>query len=241
VVAATVWSRTHSVYETTFSIPGLGEMWSAHFGLGLFGSATTPSAAVALAGGIAAAGTAVCVVAWVRGERRAREGPPLVLAGLAIMAVGSPAVFTLGAGSLGFADRLYGITTIGSALIVLGVATWCWRRSETLAGLGVATFVAVCLLGQVVSLRAWSDAGADIVALLDHIEAQPNPDSTVWVIEAAPVHDGVVGASSPYGGANHAYRLIYPEPDGGRLRIGYEGEPPDGAVLLTWDEVLGGG
>jgi len=238
VVGATVWSRAHSVYETAFSIPGMGEMWSAHFGLGLFGSSTTPATAVAVAGGLFAAGTAVCLVAWVRGERRAAQGPPLVLAGLAIIAVGSPAVFTLGAGSLGFADRLYGVTTIGSALVVVGVATWCWRRSETLAGLAVAAFVALCLVGQVVQLRAWSDAGADIVALLDYIEAQPDPDSTVWVIDAAPVHDGVVGASSPTGGANHAYRLVYPEPDGGRLRIGY-GEPPDGAVVLTWDEVLG--
>jgi hypothetical protein len=242
VVAATAWSRTHSIYETEISFPSLSDLWSAHFGLGLFGSFATPEWLAVLTGGAVAAGVAVCLVAWIRGERGRDQGPSLVVAGGLLMALGVPAAFTLPSGPLGFADRLYGITTIGSALVLVGITMWMWRRTRTLATVGVVTLLSVCVVGQVVAMSSWSRAGDDVVALLRHIDEQPSSGSTVFLVEPGPLNrNGVIGASSPFGGANEAYLLRYPDATGQLFIADGETTLEGEVVVIDWADVLDGG
>lgn len=252
VVLASAWSLTHSIYERDLRSPDLVEVWTAHLGIGLFGSSSTPEWLIVLSAGFVAGGAATCLVAWVAGQRRRDEGPSLVLVGGLLMGVGLPVAVTLGIFPLGFGDRVHGISTIGSSLLLVGIGTWLWARSRTLARVGAALLVAACLVGQVVALRSWSQAGGDVVALLRYVGDQPAPETThFFVRDGIQNRNGVIGASSPTGGANEAYLRQHPaaDPDGaagpepatGSLTIAEQpGAPiPEGAVVLTWDQVLG--
>jgi hypothetical protein len=253
VVLSTAWSLTHSVYDVDPQLPDIVEVWNAHLGLGLWGSTSTPNQLVVLSGALVAGLAATGLVAWAFGQRGRGDGPSLVLAGLLLVGVSLPVAFTLGVMPLGFEDRVLGISTIGSALVLVGIGTWLWPRARNVAVVGGAALLVTCVVGQVVSLRSWSRAGDDVVALVRYVDALPDPESThVWV-EGGPLNrNGVIGASSPTGGANEAYLLRHPDadPDGpgvgtvatGSVTIadGSGAPPPDGVLVVTWDQVLRG-
>lgn len=175
----------------------------------------------------------------------------MVVAGALLLGAGLPVAFTLGVMPLGFEDRVYGISTIGSSLLLVGIGTWLWARTRTVATFAGAGLLAACLVGQVVALRSWSRAGEDVVALLRYVDDQPDPGSTHFYVEPGQLNrNGVIGTGSPTGGANEAYLLRHPEadPDGvdggepasGSLTIadGTGAPPPEGAIVVTWDQVL---
>jgi hypothetical protein len=251
VVAASAWSLTHSIYDVESHLPDLLEIWTGHLGIGLYGSFTTPEWLIVASGALVAGGAASCLVVWLAGQRGRDEGPSLVVVGLLLMGVGLPVAISVGVTSLGFGDRVFGISSIGSALVLVGVGTWLWARSRTLARVGAAALLVVCLVGQLVALRSWGRAGDDVVALLDYVDGLPDPAHVhVWVTPGPLSRNGVLGVSSPVGGANEAFLRRHPEadPDGPN-----EGEPPtgsvtiadapttpppEGALVVTWDQVL---
>jgi len=251
VAMAAAWSLTHSIYDVAPHRPGLVEIWTAHVGIGLFGSYETPDWLVVAFGAVVAGGAASCVVAWVLGERGRQEGPSMVVAGLLLVGVGLPVAFTLGVMPLGLEDRVYGISTIGSALLLVGMGTWLWRRSRTVATVGGVLLLAACLVGQVVAMRSWSRAGDDVVALLRYADDRPESEATHLHVVPGPLNrNGVVGTLSPTGGANEAFLLRHPgaDPDGpgvgepatGSVTIadGSGAPPPEGSVVVPWTQVL---
>lgn len=247
VVAATAWSRAHSIYPFEPRFPPVDELWSAHFGVGLFGAFATPPLLVFVTAALVAGLAGLCVIMWLGGERGRRQGPSLVVVGLAVMAVALPAALSVPVGPLGFADRLYGLSSVGAALVLVGVGTWVARRRREAVVVGAGALVAICLVGSVVALRSWSRAGADGVALLDHLpEAAEDPAATTFVVvPVAPSRNGVVGMSSPTGGAQQAYELRWRDGTGS-LFVAEAPlfEPPeegDGTVVVDWDDVLGPG
>lgn len=252
---ATAWSRAHPVYELELRMPSPATLWSGHFGFGLFGSLETPDRLVMLAGGLFAAGIAVCLIWWLAGDRGRNEGPSVAIAGAAVFLLGLTVSFTATTGVLGFNDRLYALSSIGAAMMVAGLGTFLWRRVPVVTlGLGVLLF-AVVLVGQFVSLRSWSYAGGDVVALLNHIErTYPDPENTNFIVGPTPKYrNNVMGAVSPYGGADAAFRLTFPDagppcqpvpaPCQASLTIANSTEefvPTDrGETLIDWTSVLG--
>ena len=174
----------------------------------------------------------------------------MVLVGLLLLGVGLPVAFTLGVMRLGFGDRLHGISSIGSALLLAGIGTWLWARSRAIAACAGAALLAACLVGQVVALRSWSRAGADVVAVLAYVADLPSPETTHVFVEGPPPNrNGVIGATSPSGGANEAYLRAFPDadPDGpeggpptGSLTVAPDPSfpAPEGAHVVTWTQVL---
>lgn len=247
VLAATAWSRTHSIYPFEPRFPPVDELWSAHFGVGLFGAFATPPLLVFVAAALVAGLAGLCVIMWLGGERERHQGPSLVVVGLAVMVVALPAALSVPVGPLGFADRLYGLSSVGAALVLVGVGTWVARRRREALVVGSAALVTTCLVGSVVALRSWSRAGQDGVALLDHLpEAAEDPAGTDFVVvPVAPSRNGVVGMSSPTGGAQQAYELRWRDATGS-LFVAEAPlfEPPEeggGTVVVDWDDVLGPG
>ena len=242
VGAAALWAATHSVYDEEFSllVPNPVVYASAHFGSGLFGTAAVPGllrfgvlAVVAVV--LTAAG-----VAWLRGARGRESGPGLVAIGLALMVSGAWIAFVLPIGSHGVVDRLYAVSTIGSAIALVGAYRYLQSFTPALAVAAAGALVAVCLAGQFVALRSWSDAGADAVALLRHIERHhPDAAEQRFVVGPAPPYrNGVVGVSGGHG--KWAHWTWFDRKDG-NLRIVEEGDEfvaEEGEILVTWPEVL---
>lgn len=244
--AAAAWSATHSIYPLELRMIDPVVFWSGHFGTGLLASAAPPAALRLALAAVAAVGVVVCAVAWVKGERDRETGPALVLAGIALMAIGGWVGFTLPIGSHGQNDRLYAASSIGSALVVVGIIRYAWVRSHAslpshrvarfAIGSGVTLFVLVCLVGQRISLGSWIQAGDDAVAALHYIEANSDgdPGASHFVIGPTRIYRNAVGGIQN-GDGKWALRLTFGDEGGGTLRIP---DTPDGFVQQTPDEVL---
>lgn len=213
VVAATAWSRAHPVYDVDLRMPSPATLWSGHFGLGLFGSLDAPEKLAALVGALFAAAAAVCLVWWVRGDRARGDGPSLVVAGVGVLLLGLVVSLTASTGVLGFNDRLYAVSSVGAAMIVGGVARFLWARLPAVTSAVAVALLVLLAFGQFVSLRSWSEAGGDVVALLDYLErTYPDPAGTNFIVgPSTRYRNNVIGAQSPFGGADAAYRLTFPD------------------------------
>lgn len=242
VAAAAFWAATHSVYDEDFSllVPNPVVYASAHYGSGLFASASVPALLRFGVLGVIAVVLTAAGVAWRRGERDRESGPGLVAIGLAVLVSGAWVAFVLPIGSHGVVDRLYAVSTVGSAIALVGAYRYLRSFRPALAVAAAGALVAVCLAGQFVALRSWSDAGADAVALLRHIERQ-HPDAArqrFVVAPAPPYRNGVVGVS---GGHGKWALWTWFDRRGGNLRIIEEGDEfvaEDGEIVVTWPEVL---
>lgn len=245
-VAAALWSSTHSIYPLELRMIDPVVFWSGHFGTGLLASAAPPAVLrMALAAAVAV-GVVVCGVAWVKGERARETGPTLVLVGIALMAIGGWVGFTLPLGSHGQNDRLYAASSIGSALVVVGIVRYAWVRSHAslpshrlargLISAGVVAFVLLCLVGQRISLGSWIQAGDDAVAALSYIEAnaEGDPGASHFVIGPTRIYRNAVSGIQN-GDGKWALRLTFGDEGGGTLRIP---DAPDGFVQQTDDEIL---
>lgn len=243
VVAATaVWSATHSVYDQTFSllVPDPVVYASAHFGSGLFASASVP--AVLRFGMLALilAVLAAAVVAWLRGDRARESGPGLVVVGLALLAAGAWIAFVLPIGSHGVVDRLYAVSTIGSAVALVGGYRYLRTIRAPLASGAAVALVAVCLVGQFVALRSWSDAGADAVALMRYLERHyPDAAQQRFVVGPTPPYrNGVLGVS---GGHGKWTQWTWFGVKDGNIRTAESPAsfvPAGGEIAVSWSDVL---
>ena len=240
VAAAAWWSTTHSVYEATLRVPNPAVLWSAHFGSGLFATAAVPSVLRFACLGLSAVGVVVGVALWVRGDRGRESGTTLVVAGLAVMAIGAWTTFTLPIAAFGVVDRLYALSSVGAALIVVGFIRYLhdhWPPLAPVAGVG---FVALCLLGQVVSLRSWSQAGQDSVTLLRYLDrTYEDAGGRRFVVgPVVPSRNGISGIS---GGHAKWSMWVYFDARQGSLRTATT--PAEfvareaGEILVDWSDV----
>ena len=213
---ATLWLIAHPTYPTQLRVPNPVVLWSAHFGTGLFGS-LGPSPW--LRWGVAVAvlvGVVVAVAAWVRGTRRWSDGPPLVLTGLAVWGLGlvylvsTPDFVTVG--DHGWVDRLYAASSLGSAMVLVGIGQFVWRRSRSAAVAGAVGLGVLCVYGQAVALGAWSDAGRDVVALMAELgRVADDPANTSFAVgPSLPPRDGVVALET----VSATYALFLAHGDG---------------------------
>lgn len=252
-LAAAGWSSTHSSYPLELRMLDPVVFWSGHFGTGLLASAAPPTLLRTGLAAAAAVGVIVCAVAWVKGERDRETGPTLVVVGVALMAIGGWVGFTLPLGSHGQNDRLYAASSIGSALVVVGIVRYAWVRSHAALpshGLArfairaaVVTFVFVCLAGQRISLGSWIRAGDDAVAALHHIDANAagDPGASHFVIGPTRIYRNAVSGIQDEDG-KWALRLTFGGEGGGTLRIPDTAEAfvqrsPD-EVLVEWRQIL---
>ena len=97
---------------------------------------------------------------------------------------------------LGFNDRLYAVSSVGAAMILGGVARFLWDRLPAVTALVAVALVTLFAVGQFVSLRSWSDAGGDVVALLDYLErTYPDPARTNFIVgPSTRYRNNVIGA-----------------------------------------------
>lgn len=254
-LAAAGWSATHSIYPLEIRLPDPVVYWSGHFGTGLLASAAPPAVLRLALAMLAAVAVVVCLVAWLRGERDRESGPSLVLAGIALMAVSAWVGFTLPLGSHGQNDRLFASSSIGSALVVVGIVRFAWDRSHAslpshrvargLVSAGVAAFVGVCLIGQHISLGSWIQAGDDAVAVVTYVRgnAEGDPGASHFVIGPTRIYRNAV-AGIQNGDGKWALRLAFGDEGGGTLRIPDTPDDfvrqRDDEVLVEWSQVLPG-
>lgn len=201
---AAIWVLLHPVYEDT-PVPDtdVSLLWRAHFSDGLLGTAGGPDRVVYLLGDLALLGLIGCAVAWLLGDRDREDGPWLALAGLAVMVAGSAGFLRVGLGfeSAGFFDRLLAVSSIGVAMVFVGIGQLVWRRSRPVAFAGAVGLCMAAVAGLVVSMQSWSAAGADVTAALAFVDATRPVDGQVVDVAIGPyprAHNGVPSSSTAY-------------------------------------------
>lgn len=224
VLLATGWVALDPLTDPRWDVPGLPLVWRALFSDGLLGTAGGPSRLVHYLGDLVLVGVVVAVVAWLVGRRDREDGPALVLWGLLVIALGSLAILNLGLGQegIGMQDRLLAVSSIGAAMVLVGVLQLAWHHLRAAAVVAGVALVLVLVAGQFVSLRSWARAGEDALAVQRFVAAvsDPSPDRPVDVVvgPGSREHNGVIGISEDSGSAAASYLLRFGE-GAGRLRM----------------------
>lgn len=242
VLVAALWASAHSPVEPDWRVPDPLLLWMGHLGTALYGGPWPPGVLeLGLAVGLTLAALAAAI-AWWRGDRGPDDGPALVLVGIVVTALGLVVSFTLPIRSFGSSDRLYAASSVGAALIVAGVVVWAWRHWRVATGVATAGLVLLGAVGTFVSLRSWSEAGADGAAVLAALgRASAHPEDEDWVLGPAPVTPGQVIVLQSWDGSL-ALRAWYGEGAGSVRVVAGPGEfHPDAPTdrLVTWEELLG--
>lgn len=215
IAIPTLWMAAHPLYPLSPHVPALAQTWDALFGTGLFGTLALPEIIRALPALLALVGAGFCAVSWCRGNRGVAAGPAMVLVGLIVIGLGltAPLTLDLGRAPLGNLDRVYALSSIGSALVLFGIARHAWSTSKLLTTPPVLALGVVLLVGQVVTLGSWSQAGDDGLALLDYIDAlAPDAASRDFVVGPTPVVRNGVFSLGVF--AQDAFALRHPSGTG---------------------------
>ena len=224
VVLATGWVALDPLTDPRWDAPGLPLVWRALFSDGLLGTAEGPTRLVHYLGDLVLVGVVAAIAAWLAGRRDREDGPALVLWGLAAIALGSLAVLNLGLGQegIGMQDRLLAVSSIGAAMVLVGVLQLVWHHLRVAAVVAGAVLLVVLAAGQFVSLRAWARAGEDAIALQRFVAAIADPSAEtpvdVTVGPGTREHNGVIAISEGTGSAAASYLLRFGE-GAGRLRM----------------------
>jgi len=230
---ASAWAAAHPNKPIQYFGPGFWDYVSAHFGEGLFAGPVADPLHQALQG-IAVVLSVLALVAYARGERGREDGPLLVLAGGLVMGLGSLGVLLNAAELFGMTDRNYAVSSVGGVMVWVGLFQFVARRWRPAAFALAAVWCVVCLFGQVVSLRSWSRAGDDVVALLHHLdEVDADPDAALVVGPYAVRRNNVTGIVSPVAPDNALW--LHRGAQRGSLRIA---KVPSEFVVLDPGEVL---
>ncbi len=233
------WIAEHPKYPVEWQPPSAWDTWAAHVSSGLLATEGAPSLLLRTLEVGVTAGIVGGLVAWVRGDRARGRGPDLVLYGTAIMALGLVTTLLLPGDTIGLSNRLYGASSVGTAMVLTGIVLVVWHRLRT-AGVALAVgVVAVSTVGQFVALRAVHEGGEDVLALMRHLDRiADDPANTSFLVEPRPEHDGFYAIDNFFD--LYPYRLTYPD-GSGNLRLAVDTEdfehPEPGEVPVTWDEV----
>lgn len=224
VVTATGWVALDPLNDPRWEPPAIDLAWRALFSDGLLGTATAPRRLVHYLGDLVLVGVVVSVIAWLAGQRDREDGPALVLWGLAVIALGSLAVLNLGLGQegIGMQDRLLAVSSIGAAMVLVGVLQLAIRHVRIAGAVAALVLVVVLAAGQFVSLRSWARAGEDALAVQRFVDAiaDPSADDPVDVTVGSESRgfNGVIGINEGSGSGNASYLLRFGE-GAGRLRL----------------------
>ena len=243
VALATGWVALDPLNSPSWDPPGVPLVWRALFSSGLVGTADAPDRLVHYLGDLVAVGLVACLVAWLAGQRDREDGPALALTGVVVILLGAVGFVNLGLGTegIGMQDRLLAVSSVGAALVLVGVLQFAHRHLRVAAAVAAVVLVGVLVAGQFVSLRSWARAGEDAVAINRFVAAvaDPSADNPVDVTVGSErrEHNGVIGISEPSGSAAASYRLRFGD-DAGRLRLvtserEFVSANPD-ELLLDW-------
>ena len=237
VVIAGLLMLIHPTYAVGRGLQGTPRhVVSAHVAGGL---TTVPSVALVL-GVLAAIGSVVAAVAFVRGDREVGGGPWLVLAGWAVIAVGMSAfILKWPTGVRGLADRTYVVSSVGSALVWVGIGRLARRIHPMVAGAGAVAFLMVVVAANVALQRDWSTVATDTRRMIEGVECRYDGD---------PPSDLAVGPYVPSRGGVHSLHPFYLD-DATRVTVGH---PLDFVLAeneaswsnrapqhrVTWDEMI---
>lgn len=242
VLGVVVWwmSRNpiHPLEPTDFNP---WDTWAGNVSSGLV---ATDSVSTLLLRGLEVAvalGLIACVVAWLRGDRSRGTGPILGIAGAAVMVLGLTLVVAVPGGLFGLSNRLYGLSSVGAAMIIVGIGLVVWQHLRTAAVLGGVALVTIAAAGQFVALRSAHQAGDDATALLRYLDtAAEHPEATSFLVEPRPERNGFFGLDNLFD--FYAYQLTYPAAEGELVIAPTQEEflaPAPGQVTITWDQVHG--
>lgn len=242
VLGVVVWwmSRNpiHPLEATDFNA---WDTWAGNVSSGLV---ATESVSTLLLRGLelaVALGLVACVVAWLRGDRSRATGPILGIAGAAVMGLGLTLVVAVPGGLFGLSNRLYGLSSVGAAMIMVGIGVLVWQHLRTAAVVGGVALVVIAAAGQFVALRSAHQAGDDATALLRYLDtAAERPEATSFLVEPRPERNGFYGLDNLFD--LYAYQLTYPAAQGELVIAATQEEflaPAPGQVTITWDQVHG--
>lgn len=242
VLTAVVWwmsrNPTHPLESQDFN---LWETLSGHVSSGLVATDAGPTMLLRGLEMAAFVGLVACIVAWQRGDRGRERGPTLAVAGTVVMALGLTLAVAVPGGLFGLGNRLYGASSVGTAMIFAGICLFLWYRLRTAAVAAAVTLVVVCVAGQFVALRAAHQAGEDGAALIRYLgTAAERPEDTRFLVEPRRDHNGFIGVDNLFD--LYPYRLAYPN-GSGELQLAETQEeflsPAPDQVTVTWAQVLG--
>ena len=242
LVLAAIRSATNTTYPVDLHFIDVPRLWWSQFGTSLWGTEAVPRVVQFLVAAAVGVGVVVALVAWWRGDRDRESGPTLVLAGMGVIGVGSVTGFTFPLASYGLSDRLSAVSSIGAALVAVGVARLVWSHQRRLAVGAAAAFVAICVFGQAVSLWSWSQAGKDVEAVLREAEERlDDPGSTRVVVGVGRLERNNVPGIDPTSD-DFVWRVRYGEDAPGTLLIALTDEYfvrlGSEDLLLHWPEVV---
>lgn len=238
VFGATARSLIDPIYESTARLPDPMVVWWGHFGSGLLGSTRVPG--WQQLGMVLLAAVLVAACAWLLGDRSREAGPTLVVVGLLVLGLGLGAGFVIPMGTAGMSDRLHVTSSIGSALVLVGLVRFVRTLAPPLVVPAVAALITVCLVGQVVGSRAWTRADDDVVQLMAAIESRSaDPANDRILVGPTPIQrDGVRSAS----GSELRWVVALRHGSGrGTIRLAQNasemGDTSDFDLVLRWPEV----
>lgn len=193
LAALAAWILWHPTRSMLGSVVRPGTLWSAHFGLGVAPNHTIGIALYCAA----AAGVSLGLWRWWRGQRSAGSGPWLVAVGTVVLALGVvPILRDETLAPRGMSGRAYAVSSIGAALIWVGIAKLVTNARPAWLALVAGAFALVLLCSVAVAGRAWSRAAQDAVAVLDHVDertATTAKPMAIVVGPSPPNRDGVTG------------------------------------------------
>lgn len=214
---------------------------AGHVSSGLVATDAAPTLLLRALEMCVALGLVACVVAWLRGARSRADGPALAIVGTVVMGLGLVVAVAFPGGLYGLSNRIYGASSVGTAMVLAGIGLFLWHRARIVALVAAVILVAICAAGQFVALRAAHQAGEDGVALIRYLGATAeHPEDTSFLVEPRPEHNGFYGIDNLFD--LYAYRLTWPD-GAGDVQIASTQEefsnPAPGQVTVTWAQVRG--
>ena len=189
----THWHPAKQVGSTNVD---LSPMFPAHFGWGVLGHG--PLAEVASLVALAGIALSVARVALPSYRRGAGLGERMVLAGLAIIVVGTVPFLRYIYSPLGAGDRVNVVAAVGAALAWTGLGMTLWRTrvaaGRVAVGLGGVVLTVLMIGSGVHRDSLYARAGDDVLATLHALDrAQPHPAGPIAIGPEPLIEDNVAG------------------------------------------------
>jgi len=188
----TLWSLTHwhSVKSARNSLSAYPDVVQAHFGWGVFPDDVAPIGVVLFSGAAVWALLRLAMPSF-RGSAGAPER--LVLAGLVVMVVGSVTFVLYFYAPLGAGDRVSYMSSLGGAMVMVGLLWTLWRRRQPVAALALIVVVGTTLVVRADRSRTWVTAGADADRIIEAIKGT-DPSCTAIYLGPMPIQRQNVAA-----------------------------------------------